>query len=402
MSPRTMRRILLPALALALGCGSKGASRAAGDATGTAPSSSWLAAEDATSSSPAPSGGAAPSSAGGLALEPAAPTGIPELTGLAAAGDEPVFSWNPVPGAALYSIVVGRPGSLPWIWEGTDTRVAYGTIEPIPDLQSGTPAHRIPEALEPGPGWKVSVTAYDAEQRMLAVSRTATIPPEVGRRAAAAAPVALISTRDPTDDEYPPVSDELAATLLAERAAAANPSGGGAPAIPGMPSIPGLPGGINVGALMGQVSLSAPGLPDWHLFAAQLPDVLAGAAAAGAADGTTATAMGMSLSTAQRRYSLGGRTVAVTVSAGDVADMGRMAFSRMIPDSEAADDIRRHLQVGRHQAVLEWKRGRGESNVKIQAGEKVLVEIVVSGSTTPDEALAFARALNLDAIAALH
>ncbi len=121
----------------------------------------------------APSGptGAAPTAAGSPLVAPdLAPTF--ELLGppTDGAGEVPTFSWETVPGAATYRLVVldGDRGPI-WAWEGAETSVNLGGL---PDER---PAGEPGPVIGPGSSW--SVTALDAKGHVVAVSASRPVSP---------------------------------------------------------------------------------------------------------------------------------------------------------------------------------------------------------------------------------
>jgi hypothetical protein len=82
-------------------------------------------------------------------------------------GTQPVFSWNPVAGAALYLVAVTAPGtpSIVWTWSGSATSVTYGdtSIEGT----AGTADDGWPVHLPASYTW--SVLALDGSGRIVGV-----------------------------------------------------------------------------------------------------------------------------------------------------------------------------------------------------------------------------------------
>ncbi len=150
MRPRPFLALLLLA-SLAAAC--TGGSGAEGDGEPGAPS------------------GAAPTAAGSPLVAPdLAPTF--ELLGppTDGAGEVPSFSWETVPGAATYRLVVldGDRGPI-WAWEGAETSVNLGGL---PDER---PAGEPGPVIGPGSSW--SVTALDAKGHVVAVSASRPVSP---------------------------------------------------------------------------------------------------------------------------------------------------------------------------------------------------------------------------------
>lgn len=99
--------------------------------------------------------------------------GLPtvELTGppSARAGHYPLFSWEPVPAAATYQLVVSDPTGPIWAWEGTETLIRFGGLieEPPPDY--GGPS------LDGPACW--SVVAVDTNGHVVAASAVVPVTP---------------------------------------------------------------------------------------------------------------------------------------------------------------------------------------------------------------------------------
>lgn len=125
---------------------------------------------------------------GGDAGAPSGPSGVPTAAGspLVApdvaptfellgpptdgAGEVPTFSWEAVPGAATYRLVVLDADRGPiWAWEGAETSVNLGGL---PDER---PAGEPGPVIEPGSSW--SVTALDAKGHVVAVSASRPVSP---------------------------------------------------------------------------------------------------------------------------------------------------------------------------------------------------------------------------------
>ena len=99
--------------------------------------------------------------------------GLPSITALGPperdAGDAPLFSWDPVPGTARYSLAVLGPDGPLWAWQGEETEVYLG----------GLPFERPPGWAGPvivaGSCW--SVVAHDAAGHVVAVSEFLPVSP---------------------------------------------------------------------------------------------------------------------------------------------------------------------------------------------------------------------------------
>lgn len=75
--------------------------------------------------------------------------------------DRPLLSWDAVPDADLYTVLVlNEEGNPWWSWSGTETEVILGGVET--DAEIGGP--------RAGPGIEWVVFAFDEEHRLLAVS----------------------------------------------------------------------------------------------------------------------------------------------------------------------------------------------------------------------------------------
>jgi hypothetical protein len=111
--------------------------------------------------------------------DPPAPRGQPLIEGLPAitalgppeggAGEAPLFSWGPVPGASRYSLAVLGPEGPLWAWQGEETEVYLG----------GLPFERPPGWAGPvivaGSCW--SVVALDAAGHVVAASEFLPVSP---------------------------------------------------------------------------------------------------------------------------------------------------------------------------------------------------------------------------------
>lgn len=123
----------------------------------------------AATSSPTTTGGQGAAMPSGMPLVEGLPvieaTGPPE----AGAGEVPLFSWEPVPGAARYGLAVLGPDGPLWSWIGEETEIYLG----------GLPFERPPgwsgPVIEAGTCW--SVIAQDAEGRVIAVSEFLPVSP---------------------------------------------------------------------------------------------------------------------------------------------------------------------------------------------------------------------------------
>ena len=108
-----------------------------------------------------------------------APTGPPLIEGLpllellgpnqSGAGDDPLFSWTAVDGAAMYNQVVLGPDGPIWAWRGTETEIRLGGLPFERPTGIGGPV------IVDSTCW--SVTALDGETHVIAVSEFVPISP---------------------------------------------------------------------------------------------------------------------------------------------------------------------------------------------------------------------------------
>jgi hypothetical protein len=100
--------------------------------------------------------------------------GLPAITVLgpseSGAGEAPLFRWDPVAGAARYSLAVLGPEGPLWAWQGEATEVFLG----------GLPFERPPgwagPVIVPGTCW--SVVGLDAAGHVVAVSEFLPVAPD--------------------------------------------------------------------------------------------------------------------------------------------------------------------------------------------------------------------------------
>lgn len=91
------------------------------------------------------------------------------LTPLEDVGARPVFTWEAVPGASGYLLILLDPdGAGYWSWEGEATEIVLGGVPVLGDGIAGP-------ALSPGMTW--SVSAYGDELRVIGLSELRPISP---------------------------------------------------------------------------------------------------------------------------------------------------------------------------------------------------------------------------------
>ncbi len=111
----------------------------------------------------------APTIASGEILLEGLPAIEPTSPPSAGAGHYPLFSWEPVPAAEAYQVVVSGPAGPIWAWEGPDPRIRFGGLTDEPPADYGGPS------LD-GPGcW--SVVALDADGHVIAASAVVPVTP---------------------------------------------------------------------------------------------------------------------------------------------------------------------------------------------------------------------------------
>ena len=94
---------------------------------------------------------------------------VVQLTPVTGAGQRPLFEWEPVAGAAGYSLFVYTPDGVPyWSWAGTDSSTYLGGAVQIDDDKPGP-------RLSEGMSWVVS--AVDASSQRIAVSELRWVSP---------------------------------------------------------------------------------------------------------------------------------------------------------------------------------------------------------------------------------
>ena len=95
-------------------------------------------------------------------------SGVAQIRTQSTAGTAPTFSWQPVPGAAKYVVILsgGTPAHLPWAWSGTSTSVQYGDTSLSGVAGSETEAWPIPV---PASAYTWSVLALDGGNHIIGV-----------------------------------------------------------------------------------------------------------------------------------------------------------------------------------------------------------------------------------------
>lgn len=91
----------------------------------------------------------------------------------APAGDGTTLSWDPVDGAATYSVTVWDDDGVAWMWVGSATSVEHGTLpavdgEPVEPVDPGA---ALAQPLAAG-AYRWFVVAYDDADDVLAMSGT--------------------------------------------------------------------------------------------------------------------------------------------------------------------------------------------------------------------------------------
>ena len=94
-------------------------------------------------------------------------SGADPMTVSVSGGASPVFSWQPVPGAATYAVFVSGSSALSWAWSGSATSVPYGDTS-LPGAAS-TESTPWPVALPPG-GYTWSVLALDGSGHIVGLA----------------------------------------------------------------------------------------------------------------------------------------------------------------------------------------------------------------------------------------
>ncbi len=244
---------------------------------------------------------------------------------------------------------------------------------------------------------------------------------QVGGPEAAGGPVA-VTQAGATEREVPPLppveppARPLRVRFPRDQEAAAGPAAGAAePAgglagLPGLASLPGIPSGDAAGMqqMMGALAASVeevperPGFPRWERLAPFLPDQVGEFVAAATASGTTARAMGMSITSATRRYAAGARAAEVAISGGDVAELAGMELRLRVPDQNAVDHVRRRVTVAGYPAIVEWSRDGGQAEARMVVADLYKVGAKVSPVDGPEPALALLQALDLAGLARLR
>lgn len=88
-------------------------------------------------------------------------TTVIQLTPTSGAGRRPILTWEPVAGAATYTVLVMAADELPWwSWSGSETEVVLGGVDT--ELEMGGPAA--------GAGVTWVVFAFDGDDKLIGVS----------------------------------------------------------------------------------------------------------------------------------------------------------------------------------------------------------------------------------------
>jgi len=98
------------------------------------------------------------------------------------AGQTPMFSWKPAPGASTYQVVVLAPDGPLWAWQGEETKVRLGGLPTKPPAGTSGPV------LVAGSCW--SVTALDEAGHVVAASSLRPASPNGSKVKCGAKPVA--------------------------------------------------------------------------------------------------------------------------------------------------------------------------------------------------------------------
>jgi len=153
-------------------------------------------------------GPAAPATEAPSLDRPAALADVPDLELLAPgatdAGGSPVFSWAAVEGATTYRLAVVRADGPVWAWDGQETEVRFGGFADEPDAGAGV--------LRLGAAAWWSVTAYDADDTLLAASGLRAVSPD----GAAPDPLATAADADAAASEAPKPALDSACGLYSD------------------------------------------------------------------------------------------------------------------------------------------------------------------------------------------
>ncbi|MBI5487163.1 MAG: hypothetical protein HY905_07505 [Deltaproteobacteria bacterium] len=270
--------------------------------------------------------------------------------------------------------------------------------EPAPESASPDPTSPIdPRPTSWYPSRPTSVTTPPAGPG----TASATAPEPASPTANAAPTERLVPPLPPA--EPPPRPVRIRAARNEPRPpASTDPSGLGSP--PGLPPDAAAGAGAMLGQVMGSMEEvpERPGFPRWERLAPFEPDRLGAWTAAGPANGATAKAMGMTISTSSRSYAAGGRTARVSINAGDVVEMAAMELDLPVPDESTPEHVVRHVELGGHPAIVEWWKGRGTAEIRAVVASTYQVTVEIIPADGPEQALEVARALDLAGLARLR
>lgn len=138
----------------------------------------------------------------------------------------------------------------------------------------------------------------------------------------------------------------------------------------------------------------------WRHLAAHLPGSVAGFRATSDVEENQATADGLPLASAERRYEKDERELVVRIIDTRDAPGLQTAFREVRElNFDSLNELARPTEVGGKPALLQWSRSTGESEVQLMVAGKYIVSVRVWPADTRAEALTVAEAFDLEGLA---